>query len=268
MIERAILGFIILLILAIVWFSVNHNLADDDGGERRLFEISTYMQYTATSSFLREEIGNGLKHLLEIVHKHGGNDDRRSGSHGGGRGGGARDEGSSNHEGTKGDDKKEEVLYFVVPIVFMVLGVVGYRSCRGSRRANDRQRSLSEDSDPVVTADHVVVTPHAHVPSTLLSMAAMNYVDLDDIAHTDRRNKRNIYEDNDAGLRHTVNDNDDNDSSSENSSVSSSRQMGLSSLITSTPRATRVLPLAMATTTAEGVPVLAVSAIPVDNDAV
>ena len=66
MIERAILGFIILLILAIVWFSVNHNIADDDEGERRLFEISTSFQYRGTPTFLREDTGVGLSQLTNV----------------------------------------------------------------------------------------------------------------------------------------------------------------------------------------------------------
>ena len=150
MIERAILGFIILLIMAIVWFSVNHNIADDDGGERRLFGLSTTIQYTEPSSFLREEVGVGLKQLMNIVQKQVGYDDSGSGSSR------ETDKVSAKDERTRGDDTKgKEVLHFAVPIVFIFFGVVGYHVYKASRRGADKQRSLSGTS----SADNTTAAP-------------------------------------------------------------------------------------------------------------
>jgi len=231
-------------------------MGDDDGGERRLFGLSTTIQYTEPSSFLREEIDVGLKQLVNIVHKQGGYDDSGSGSSR------EKDKGSAKDERARGDDAKgKEVLHFAVPIVFIFFGVVGYRVYKASQRGTDRQRSLSGIS----SADDAAAAP---VPSSLLGMAAMNYDDLDEIAYMNRKSIKDRILKNDR-LWYIRNC---NVNSSSDGGISS-RYMGMSFLVTSTPRASRVLPSVVATATPtegniEGVSVVEAYAVQPHNDAV
>ena len=258
MIERAVLGFLLLLVLAIVWFSVNHSVTDDDGegGDRRLFELKTLG--AVAPSVLMEELGENLKHFMDIIHTQGGNDDRRSRT-GGGRDPDCGEEGDgAGEKKTSDDDGGKKVFTFVIPVMFIFFGVVGYRTYRARNRGNsDRSGSPSSHgvSDRGGSINVNNTMPTGTTPS-LLNVATMNYEELDEIVKTKCRDRKDRDKEN-ARLWPIVGSNDNHGNSCGNS------------MRIITPRASRVLPVAVATTTAtvdiEGAPVVSARAVQVDD---